>query len=897
MRRINMDRWAAVSPHLDRALEIADARDRAAWIDALRGGDSELAADLEVLLEEHEALQSDGFLESPVQRSSDTRAGERIGAYTLLSIIGRGGMGTVWLAERSDGRFERRVAIKFLNRSISGGGDRFRREGRILARLAHRHIAELLDAGVTAAGEPYLVLEHVDGQPVDQYCDGHAVDVPGRLRLFLDVLDAVAHAHASLIVHRDIKPSNVLVTTDGGVKLLDFGIAKLLEDEDHGATVLTVEGAAAMTPAFAAPEQITGEPVSTATDIYALGVLLYVLLTGRHPAGQHRSRADLLNAIVDTEPPRPSDAVAHRGKEATPLRRRLRGDLDTIVMTALKKNPNERFRSVTAFAEDVRRYLGHEPIAARPDSLAYRGVKLVRRNRLATAALMLIVGSLTAGLYVANRERAVAERRFTQVRQLANRVLALDAQIRMLPGATKARHEIVAMAKEYLEALGPEAADDPELALEIARAYFLVATTQGLPTTSNLGQSAEAEASLLNADRLLDGVLARSPHDRTALLQAAHVAEARMILADSPQRRDETLRHARESAAHLETLLTLGTPTTREAGLAAQTLGNIALAFKNAGLFPDAIGYTRRSIALMPPGPRSAETRAQWLSIIADSLRLSGDLPAALDAIRDARRSLDEVDGGADNPRLSTRFNVLWREGLILGEEGRISLNRPAEAAAVLQQAFDHIEAWATRDTRNAQPRILFISAGRELGNILRPRDPQRALSVYEQALSRVAEVKENARARRGEVDLLVGSSFPLRDLGRPLEARQRLDQAFARLQQLGLYPADRVDLGSETDAALRARAEDEAANGDLARASETYRSLLAAIMAAEPESETRLSDATDLASLYQAMAALHRRAGNKEAADDLDARRTRLWQHWNQKLPDNPFVMTKLAE
>ena len=327
-------------------------------------------------------------------------AGQAVGAYTLVSPIGQGGMGAVWLAERSDGRFKRRAAVKFLSAALAGSAEeRFKREGMILARLTHPHIAQLTDAGVAAWGQPYLVLEHVDGEPIDQYCEHHHLDVDARIQLFLEVLDAVAHAHANLIVHRDLKPSNVLVDASGHVKLLDFGIAKLIEEEGQpAATLLTRDGAHAMTPAYAAPEQMTGGPITTATDVYALGVLLYVLFTGNHPGGPAvRSAADLMKAIVDTEPRSASEAAADE-----PARRLLRGDLDTIVAKALKKNPADRYVSVSAFADDLRRYLRHEPISARPDTLAYHAAKFVRRNRVAVtlaatafiAAIAGIVGTV-----------------------------------------------------------------------------------------------------------------------------------------------------------------------------------------------------------------------------------------------------------------------------------------------------------------------------------------------------------------------------------------------------------------------------------------------------------------------------------------------------------------------
>ena len=409
MSALSPDRWRAVSPYFDKALELS-ADERPAWLALLQGENPALAADLATLLDEHAALSRNRFLEHALAFPEQTSlAGQTVGPYTLVSPLGQGGMGSVWLARRSDGRFEGLVAVKFLNAALVGraGEERFRREGRILARLTHPHIAHLIDAGVSSAGQPYLVLEHVEGSPIDRHCDDNSLGVDARVRLFLDVLAAVAHAHANLIVHRDIKPSNVLVNKDGRVKLLDFGIAKLLEDETRTgeATMLTHEGGWALTPEYAAPEQVRREPVTTATDVYSLGVLLYVLLAGRHPAGDRgQSPVELLKAIVETDAPPMSE-----------VRRSLRGDLDTIVAKALKKDPAERYASVGALAEDLRRYLDHLPIRARPDTLAYRTAKFVRRNRVAVglAALILlaIVGGLAGTIWQARqaaRERDLA---------------------------------------------------------------------------------------------------------------------------------------------------------------------------------------------------------------------------------------------------------------------------------------------------------------------------------------------------------------------------------------------------------------------------------------------------------------------------------------------------------
>ena len=308
-------------------------------------------------------------------------------------------MGSVWLAARSDGRFESQVAVKLLNAALIGrGGDaRFKREGTILARLTHPNIARLIDAGVSATGQPYLVLERIDGRHIDAYCNEHRLDARQRIRLFLDVQAAVAHAHANLIVHRDLKPSNILVTAEGQVKLLDFGIAKLLEHDDGPIDSLVTRDGAALTPKYAAPEQITGGPITTATDVYALGVVLYELLTGQHPAGDAATTSSgLVKAIVETEPLPLAD-------------RSLRGDLETILRKALKKAPEERYASVVEFADDLRRYVEHQPIGARPDTVSYRAAKFVRRHRRALAASVAAALAL-AGLVSYYTIRLAAER-------------------------------------------------------------------------------------------------------------------------------------------------------------------------------------------------------------------------------------------------------------------------------------------------------------------------------------------------------------------------------------------------------------------------------------------------------------------------------------------------------
>ncbi|HEX9276127.1 MAG TPA: serine/threonine-protein kinase [Casimicrobiaceae bacterium] len=357
MATIDSARWRELSPHLDHALELSVA-ERTSWLERVRAADATLAADLRVLLDAYSAATAEGFLKgTPAWPVTDaTLAGRTFGAYTLEAPIGQGGMGSVWRARRSDDRFEGVAAIKLLNLALIGhkGAERFKREASILAKLQHPNIARLLDAGVSELGQPYLVLEYIEGERIDDYCDARELPVDARLRLFLHVLAAVEHAHSMLIVHRDIKPSNLLVTRDGAVKLLDFGIAKLLADEagDGGRSDLTREDTRVLTPDFAAPEQLLGAAVTTATDIYALGVLLYILLCGRHPPlASARSPAERMSTFVDRDAPRlsdqlasaasPADALAEhsarRGTTVEKLRRQLAGDLDNIVASAMTK--------------------------------------------------------------------------------------------------------------------------------------------------------------------------------------------------------------------------------------------------------------------------------------------------------------------------------------------------------------------------------------------------------------------------------------------------------------------------------------------------------------------------------------------------------------------------------
>lgn len=406
---------AAINEKLDQALELTEV-ERTTWLSELRAREPEVAAQIEQLLAQRERAGYADFLSGSAATLAgmdvSTLIGRRIGPYEVEQEAGRGGMGSVWRARRVDGRYEGVVAIKLVHASWLGQGaqQRFRTEGQLLGRLEHPRIARLLDAGVLEDSQPYLVLEYVEGEPIDEYCRGRVPGIEARIRLFLDVLDAVAHAHSHLIVHRDLKPGNIFVTRDGVVKLLDFGIAKLLQGDGAGAP--TQSGQTALTPQYAAPEQLTGEPVTTGTDIYTLGLVLYALLTGIGPYPcDSSSRAQFIHAVLTQEPPRPSTV----GAIDTIPRRQLRGDLDNILGKALKKDPRERYRSVTDFADDLKRLLNHEPVHAHADTAVYRAAKFVRRHRgsvlgalITTIALIGTTAFALRQMYEARAQRDLA---------------------------------------------------------------------------------------------------------------------------------------------------------------------------------------------------------------------------------------------------------------------------------------------------------------------------------------------------------------------------------------------------------------------------------------------------------------------------------------------------------
>ena len=913
MFRLDKRLWDAVSPLIDRALEL-DADGRARLQAEVAADRPELAPLLEQLLADHDRLLGSSFLDGSATPESwpvATLAGQTIGPYRLDLPLGMGGMGSVWRAQRIDGRFEGSVAIKLLNLALVGreGDERFKREGTLLARLTHPHIARLLDAGVTVAGQPYLVLEYVEGNRIDQFADTQRLSPVQRLELFLQIAEAVAHAHANLIVHRDLKPSNILVAADGRAKLLDFGIGKLLAaGSDSHAAELTQAAATAFTPEFAAPEQALGETITTSSDVYALGVLLFVLLTGRHPTGAGcRTSAEHLRALLEHEAVRASDAVveppaedaAERAarRQSTPaaLRRLYRGDIDNVLAKALEKTPDQRYASVTALADDIRRFLHHEPLSVHGKSWPYRATKFVRRHRWPVAAAAVAFAMLATGLVIAERQRRIAERRFDQLRQLSAQVFDLDDRIESLAGATEARQALVAASLQYLEGLARDAGGDFDLMQEVADGYWRVGRIQGVPIGLTLGDFAEAEKSLAKADALVDTILASRPADRRALERAGVIAQDRMIVADSERRNDAALAHARRAVERMDALVRIGLRTEVERASAQDVYGNVAAGYVNLHRYTDAIATAKRLLdgARFAVMPRSISYA--W-TVVANARRSQGDLGGALDAIRAARTAGTQPLDTDETKQMVWRYPLLLREAYILGEDRGVSLERPAEAATLLREAFEMNEAGARRDPNDFMSRTRVGTTARELGDILRWQNPAEAVAVYDVALARLAEIRNNVQARRDRARILAHSSYALRRLQRPGDARRRIDEALAILTEAKAYPADRIELESDVYSVVQAIADHHADEGRVGEAVQEYDQLLQRVLASRPDAEDDLRAAYSLSLLYRDQARVLRLARMTDKVEAAEAKRLALWKRWGEKLPDNPFVLKQLS-
>ncbi len=513
------ERWDEIKEKLNAVLAL-EPQQRVAYLNQVAEADPELRNELESLIASHDQAGADflntsaahAVLELGEGCAPAASIGRRIGPYQIIEEIGVGGMGEVYRAFRADDQYQKQVAIKFMRAGRDSGFvlSRFKNERQILATLDHPNIARLLDGGSAEDGVPYFVMELIAGQPIDEYCVNHKLSINERLKLFLQVCSAVQYAHQRLIIHRDLKPGNILVTTEGTPKLLDFGIAKLLDtDAIEGRFEPTLTLFRVLTPGYASPEQVKGEPITTASDVYSLGVVLYELLTGSHPYRRANSTPqEVARAVCEAEPEKPSTAVRKRGSDGDhgdtartglamleafgdsteKLSKRLSGDLDNILLMALRKEPQRRYASVEQFAEDIRRHLENLPVLARKDTARYRTAKFITRHKAGVAAAVVVAIAITAGMAATLHEARIAQRRFNDVRELANSLIFdVHDSIQDLPGSTPARRLLVERALRYLDGMSRDAASDASLRRELASAYEKVGTVQGNPFGANLG--------------------------------------------------------------------------------------------------------------------------------------------------------------------------------------------------------------------------------------------------------------------------------------------------------------------------------------------------------------------------------------------------------------------------
>jgi serine/threonine-protein kinase len=872
------ERWKRLSLLFDELLDLEPAQ-RHARLDALRSEDAALADELASLLVDADRAEQAHFLDGRAGRSDDiaapTLAGQRIGAYVLEEPIGQGGAGTVWRARRADGRFEGTVAFKLLHLSLVGntGALRFAREGRVLARLVHPNVARLLDAGVTGSGQPYLVLELVDGDRIDRHCDTLQLGVAERVALFRVVLDAVAHAHRHLVIHRDVKPGNVLVDRQGQVKLLDFGIAKLLQaEEGNDAGELTGEGARVLTPDYASPEQLRGEPVSTATDVYSLGVLLYELLTGRHPTGARQtSSAEAMRATLEADPERLRTAVTvgglgsvetlerialARGTSPDRLRRQLGGDLETIVAKALRKEPAARYATVDALAEDLRRWEDGRPVTARPDSLAYRVRRFVGRHRggvaASTIALLAIVAGLAGTITQARRAEQQSER---ATREAAQAKLERDHAI--------VDNQLQRGTNEFLQlVLRDSAGSDPgAVRRQLDRATELIAKTkferpivkvallrQIAGRYAELGDIAAARRLLESAIAATAGTdltlptsgvpvnlacsLARYLHEMDE--QAATIAEldrADRLIAAGAEVGVPSRVECMQSRIYAETALGQHDRAIATAREALQQLEKAGIAsgeqhrLMRSVLSQSLAAAGRHSEAMAVAKPLLAEsTTAQGRgsmavlrrsSVVTDLTRAGGDPLAALPLATADRDDTARVLGAAhEDAAMALEYGQVLR-----------ALGRSAEAAAVL--------ARATAESRRTSRTAFTLQAGIAEANArLDAADVRGAASDWDELAP--LRARAVAESRPEAIDLLLLESRLAAARGQsgaavmaPLQsAQQRVDAAGgaanpmafevalargAALLDAGAAPVDTLAVAEQALAAARAGSLDPA--------------------------------------------------------------------------------------
>ena len=796
----NLDpaQWQRLKVLLAEGLALAADR-RADFVDRVCGNDATLRAELQSLLEAGGAEDSpldrppaDEMLEALAQHAPTGWVGRRLGAYQLVGLIARGGMGEVYRGERADGQYEQQVAVKVVRDRSDDAYllQRFDAERRILATLDHPNLAKLLDAGVADDGTPYFVMEHVDGQPIDAYCEQQQLAVEGRLRLFRTVCQVVDYAHRQGVVHRDLKPGNILVTTGGVVKLVDFGIAKRMARHGDAPSPATATAQRALTPEYASPEQVRGEPVGPASDIYALGVVLYRLLTRASPyGGATTDDYALARAICETEPSPPSRTLPRNGADPAlrALRRRLEGDLDAVVLMALRKEPQRRYASAEQLSDDLFRHLEGLPVQARRGAWSYRAGRFVLRHRAAVGAALVANLALVAGLslaayeaYEANRQKERAERHFAGVRKLAN-VFIFDVHkaLEQVPGSLAARKMLVDTALAYLQQLAVEAKGDAALQLELAAGFRSIGEIQGSGTMASLGDSKGAMASFDQGLALVRPLMASAgPTQRTAQAEFVKIAgrRAALLMALGQWKDAEAQGQAAVDAAQQ---LAAAEPGSRDYQRAVASQHRFMTSLYQRAARKDEFERSfltakRQLEALVASRPDDVDSVADLGAVHAiRAVHLAqnvGTREARLEALTEYQRSLQVMGPVYEEQPLHKM--LAGNYGRVNGYTGLLltGLGRPQEALAPLRRSIEVSAALAAKDPGDVRTRTEQAEGhGRLAVALLSTRDAQGAVEQTRQAIALFDGLPETTR---NEVVVQYNRAVSHQQLGEALRAR-----------------------------------------------------------------------------------------------------------------------------
>ena len=846
-------------------------------------------------------------------------AGRRIGPYRLVRLLGRGGMGSVHLAVRDDAQYEKEVAIKLLKRGMDTDFmlHRFRQERQILASLEHPFIARLIDGGATDDGLPYFVMEYVDGLPITKFCAEQSLDLEERLRLIRLVCEAVQHAHQHLVIHRDLKPGNILITKERIPKLLDFGIAKLMSAERSSEMpTITRADQRMLTPDYASPEQFLGQSISTSSDIYSLGAVLYELLTSQ-PA--HRfsfdSPATLEKTICEEEPEKPSLAVGRSVEEPRLRRRRRRqlsGDLDNIILTALRKEPQRRYPSVSELSEDIRRHMEGLPVTAREDRVTHRLWKFIRRNKLGVAAAVLIVATLTGGIVSTTFQARRAERRFDLARQLAKAVMAdIRGPMERLPGSTAVRASMIQTVLRYLDGLARDPSRDPAFDLEIADAYREVAYVEGSPLQGNLGQRAAALDHYQKAIEIYQAVYSRSgisietkAHAFSGVIgtniEAGDIEEQTGSTAAAQARLQKVVALTSEAAVRDASAVHPGTwvylyfrlgSAERRAGAPQRALIHYQKALEVC-----------RSWAETDSSVNARSTlRGAYANLAGAQLRV-GDLDGARSnydaALKSVEQALRQPDATVYEE--STLSGAHQNLADVLGNPDDLNLGDRASAISHYRKAVEIDEALVAADRYDVRARDGLADTYRGLGTILMEDQPSEALKLYLQAtaLSEELSVAEpsNTQYRQNAASGQRGVGEALYRLGKNQEALQKLALALETIKSLSHREPDDLSLIDDTCRTHRHIGNVLLASRNQKGAEENYRQALAAseeLIRRGPSSlyfQRQHADCLEALGKYYLSLATGRPKLKPEARTWFQ-KSLALWQDWTARKLATPYA------